>query len=161
MVLPNSIGLDAQPNGSNGLCQTFALMFYFRREGDLQRGQYMYNVRIGLNFLYQMSADAIARPTRELNWDPNHLITQIHHLYHWDHTHQRLMLDAIQLARINPRGPVYLSLIISHILLSRQFDRFLINWLNLPLPPPPPPPEIQHVAGVTSMYIDDEWENTV
>ena len=162
--LPNSIGLDAQPNGSNGLCQTFALMFYFRREGDIQRGQYMYNVRVGLNFLYQMSADATALPTRELNWEPNHLISQIHHLYQWDNAHQRLMLNTIQLARINPRGPVYLSLIISRILLNPQFDRFLINWLNLPPPPPPPPPpspEIQHGAGGTGMYIDDDWENTV
>ena len=68
------------------------------------------------------------------------------------------------MARINPRGPVYLSLIISRILLNPQFDRFLINWLNLPPPPPPPPPpspEIQHGAGGTGMYIDDDWENTV
>lgn len=45
------VGLNAQEDHSHGLCQTYALMFYFNHENLLQPGQYRKNVDIGLEWL--------------------------------------------------------------------------------------------------------------
>jgi hypothetical protein len=51
------VGLNAQPNHSHGLCQTFALMYYFREEYYLVPGSYMENVIIGLQWLKKFTVE--------------------------------------------------------------------------------------------------------
>jgi hypothetical protein len=48
-----AVGLDAQPEHSHGLCQTFALMYYIGEEKRIKKGKYYENVNIGLNFLLE------------------------------------------------------------------------------------------------------------
>jgi hypothetical protein len=43
--------LNAQPNNSHGLCQTFALMYHTHSENLLKPGKYQTNVIIGLEWL--------------------------------------------------------------------------------------------------------------
>jgi hypothetical protein len=44
-------GLDAQKDRSHGLCQTYALMYYYDNELSLIAGNYEENVKIGLRWL--------------------------------------------------------------------------------------------------------------
>lgn len=48
-----AVGLNVQKDHSHGLCQTYALMYYFAQESKLKRGEEFYreNVDIGLNWL--------------------------------------------------------------------------------------------------------------
>ena len=123
----NYFGLDAQPDHSHGLCQTFALMFHFGMEDSLGKGRvnYLNNVRIGLNFLYEMIADGSARPTRELAWNPNNLVNNIERLCVWGvGNHDKDLQNAINRSMV-PGGQVYLSLIIKNVLLNPYYQENL------------------------------------
>ena len=64
------VGLDAQPDHSHGLCQTYALMYYCHEESRLKRGERYYfdNVLIGFQFLLDfINADY---SERERCWSP-------------------------------------------------------------------------------------------
>lgn len=128
----NYIGLDAQPDHSHGMCQTFALMFYFRMEDRLGKGRdnYLNNITIGLNFLYEMIADGSARPTRELAWSPNNLVNNIERLCLWGvGNHDKDLQNAINMSMV-PGGQVYLSLIIKNILLNPRYKENLKIWFG-------------------------------
>lgn len=51
-----SVGLNAQPDHSHGLCQTFALMYYFFEEKRLGKGRrhWFNNVIVGFEFLLEL-----------------------------------------------------------------------------------------------------------
>lgn len=52
---PYRAPLNAQPDRSHGLCQTFALMFYLGHEALLIPGDYRRNIDIGLGWLKDFS----------------------------------------------------------------------------------------------------------
>lgn len=70
-----SIGLNAQPNHSHGLCQTFALMYLTGNESKIKKGKYFENVKIGLNFLYNFIQENYEE--RERIWTLNQLYNSI------------------------------------------------------------------------------------
>lgn len=81
------VGLDAQRDHSHGLCQTFALMFYFGKEKLLKPGKYFENMKIGLKYLdgflnvgnrnweWPNSVNVLRNMTRLSNFNPGDTLT--------------------------------------------------------------------------------------
>jgi hypothetical protein len=70
-----AVGLNTQPDHSHGLCQTFALMYYFNKEGELIPGAYYDNVIIGLKFLLKFIKEDYYN--RERCWKLNDIINNM------------------------------------------------------------------------------------
>ncbi len=128
---PNSRPMDAQPNHSHGLCQTFALMFYLNQESRLVKGrgdikQYYQNVRIGLQFLLDFINGDLGN--RDWEWTGKSLKENMEKQSDHDSDYKRDLEEAIKIMRETPRGKIKLSRIIQTILLSPTYENNLKIW---------------------------------
>jgi hypothetical protein len=118
-----AIGLNAQPNKSHGLCQTFALMYYFNEEDRLIPGDYFNNVIIGFKFLQDfIKADY---NNRERCWEINELIEYMQKICS-NHTIE----DRIKNIRKFKKGEICLSDLIKQILNPKYQDN-LHKWFYM------------------------------
>ena len=128
---PNAVCLDAQPNRSHGLCQTFALMFYLNQENRLIKGngnirEYYKNVRIGLQFLLDfINGDP---GNRDWEWTGKSFKDSMEKMSDRDSEYKRDLEEAIKLMRETPRGKIKLSRMIQLILLGPMYENNLKIW---------------------------------
>ncbi len=114
--------LNAQPNHSHGLCQTFALMYYVGEEKRIKQGKYFDNVNIGLLFLLDFIKSDYKN--REKCWSSNSLLKNIKKLYKTISDRQRVkMYNLLE----NQYGDICLSHLIVFVV-SRQVN--LREWFD-------------------------------
>lgn len=86
-----AIGMDAQEDHSHGLCQTYALMFYFFEEGRLKKGErnYFKNVLIGFEFLLEFIT--ANRDERDRCWSAASMYENMHRVCEYEgHIDERI-----------------------------------------------------------------------
>jgi hypothetical protein len=111
------VALDAQPDNSHGLCQTFALMYYYGEESLLSPGKYQTNIRDGLKWLARFTT------ANDWQWSSNEEVTTSRA----GREAAKLQLREI-LAGTNIRGnDVYLSDLVAWLRNPRQ-ARYLAAW---------------------------------
>ena len=123
-IKKNSFGLDVQPNNSHGLCQTFALMYYFGDENKLKKGEqgYFENVLIGLNYLNNFINK---NKKRELCWEKKDILFYIQNLYENINDKDRCEY----LKYISSKKLICLTDLIN-FLKHKKNNIFLKNWFN-------------------------------
>jgi hypothetical protein len=110
--------LQAQADYSNGLCQTFALMYYENQSHLLKKGKFSENVVIGLKWLVQF----VKKEDREVCWDAKYMETKIVKHCEPVDTEKRLTAARIKLYKtIYPQsdGDICLSSILQYLLNHR------------------------------------------
>jgi hypothetical protein len=123
-----SVALNAQPNHSHGLCQTFALMYYKEAESLLIQGDYFKNVVIGLEFLLDFIQDDYDE--RERLWTMSDLLTggMEKQCYIITDNERKEVLRKCRLK--TGRKNVALSLLIKNILLNKKYRSNLRDWYD-------------------------------
>lgn len=119
-----SVGLDAQPDHSHGLCQTYALMYYLGEEDRLKKGRsnYFDNIIIGLRFLLDfINADYY---NREREWKPQEILEEMTRLCK-NHSDQEVLEN---LKKINSHKISLTDLI--KTLLKKKYINNLYTWYD-------------------------------
>ena len=125
-----SIGLGVQRDGSHGLCQTFALMFYHRKEGLLQKGKgdekkYFKNVEIGLKYLQEYTKE------KDSEWDDIKDVKKNMIQLCKGEKYEKERDEQLNRCKVRNGGErIRLSLIIKKIILSTKNKKLLKKWYD-------------------------------
>lgn len=114
-----AVGLDVQKDRSHGLCQIYALMFYYNSEHLLTSGKdnYFENVLVGLNYLRDFIHEDYYE--REREWTPKDILQ-----------HMTILCDDYNKERIKNIRKIKSMTDIINIILDPENRDKLLTWFE-------------------------------